>query len=205
MIRKRKINVKEQIFDKSIQLFLVKGYNATTIRDITAAVGITPGSLYWHFKSKHELLYAIIDHYDATFTDAVIREVTNSQGNFLTKMRYQHKWATEFAYQHRDLCICFLTVAAEMVGSKTDLAKRIQAIYTKYRIFLRELLELGKKEGCIRDNLNLDLTANVINSIHNGSLLEWYINYDEIDGPLFARTYRDVILFGIVDSEAVQK
>jgi hypothetical protein len=63
---------------------------------------------------------------------------------------------------------------------------------------LRELLEIGKKEGYIRDELDIDLVAHVINSIHNGSLLEWYINYNEIDGSLFARTYRDVILFGIV-------
>jgi hypothetical protein len=85
-----------------------------------------------------------------------------------------------------------------MVGSETDIAKRIRAIYIKYRKFLRELLEIGKKEGYIRDELDIDLVAHVINSIHNGSLLEWYINYNEIDGSLFARTYRDVILFGIV-------
>lgn len=205
MVRDKTISIKEQILDKSIQLFLHKGYSATTIKDITDGVSITKGAFYWHFKSKDELLYTIVAHYETTFTDSIIRAVNNSQGNFLTKMKYAHKWATDFAYQHRDLCVGFLTIAAEMVGSETDIANRIRTIYIKYRIFLRELLELGKRQGYIRDYLDLDLVANVINSIHNGSLLEWYINYDEIDGALFARTYRDVILFGIVKQEKKQE
>jgi AcrR family transcriptional regulator len=205
MVRDKKISIKDQILDKSIQLFLRKGYNATTIKDITDAVNITKGAFYWHFKSKDELLSTIVAHYESTFTDSIIPAVRNSEGTFLTKMKYAHKWATDFAYQHRELCVCFLTIAAEMVGSETDIAKRIRAIYNKYRKFLRELLEFGKEEGYIRDNLDIDLVANVINSIHNGSLLEWYINYDEIDGSLFARTYRDVILFGIVKQGGKEK
>jgi AcrR family transcriptional regulator len=205
MGRDKTVSVKEQILDKSIQLFLRKGYNGTTIKDITDAVNITKGAFYWHFKSKDELLSTIVAHYENTFTDTIIPAVRNSEGTFLTKMKYAHKWATEFAYHNRDLCMCFLTIAAEMVGSETDIEKKIRETYSKYLTFLKELLEFGKKEGYIRDDLDIESVANVINSIHNGSLLEWYIHYDEIDGSLFARTYLDVVLFGICKTESKTK
>lgn len=42
-------------------LFATRGYKATTMRDIAAEVGMQPGSLYYHFASKQELLQAIYE------------------------------------------------------------------------------------------------------------------------------------------------
>ena len=62
-----------------------------------------------------------------------------------------------------------------------------------YQIILRipwyVRLELGKKEGVIRDDLDIDILSNVINALHNGILFEWHMNYDEINSVLLARTY----------------
>ena len=40
-------------------MFGVKGYENTSVRDIAAAIGILPGSLYHHFESKEELFVAV--------------------------------------------------------------------------------------------------------------------------------------------------
>lgn len=42
------------------ELFYEQGAVATTIRQITAACGLTPGALYNHFTSKEELLYVLV-------------------------------------------------------------------------------------------------------------------------------------------------
>jgi AcrR family transcriptional regulator len=41
-------------------LFREKGYDATTIRDIAAAVGMRSGSPFYHFRSKQEMLKAVV-------------------------------------------------------------------------------------------------------------------------------------------------
>jgi len=41
------------------RLFRQKGYNGTTIRDIADAVGMRSGSPFYHFKSKHEILFSV--------------------------------------------------------------------------------------------------------------------------------------------------
>ena len=44
----------------AIELFYERGAQATTVRDITAACGLTPGALYNHFASKDHLLYLVV-------------------------------------------------------------------------------------------------------------------------------------------------
>ena len=49
-----------RIADAAIELFYNQGATATSVRDITAACGLTPGALYNHFSSKEQLLYVLI-------------------------------------------------------------------------------------------------------------------------------------------------
>ncbi len=47
--------------DAAARLFAAQGYRATTIRDISGAVGMLPGSVYYHFPSKEDLLLAVYE------------------------------------------------------------------------------------------------------------------------------------------------
>jgi len=44
----------------ALTLFAEKGYRATSLRDIAAAVGVQAGSLYNHITSKDELLFSLL-------------------------------------------------------------------------------------------------------------------------------------------------
>ena len=54
-----KISRKEQIELASTELFKVKGYSATSMRDIASSVGIEAASLYSHISSKELILMRI--------------------------------------------------------------------------------------------------------------------------------------------------
>ena len=62
---------------------------------------------------------------------------------------------------------------------------------------MEELIEEGKK-GEVRQDLDTGMISHVITAIHNGMLLEWYMNVDTIDGKQLAKTYKDVMLKGIL-------
>ena len=55
------------------RLFREKGYNGTTIRDIAAAVGMRSGSPFYHFKTKHDMLRAVVLDGMAAIHEAVTR------------------------------------------------------------------------------------------------------------------------------------
>ena len=52
--------VARSLLTSGVRCFASSGYHATTTRDITAAVGLSPGALYVHFRSKEHLLFEII-------------------------------------------------------------------------------------------------------------------------------------------------
>jgi AcrR family transcriptional regulator len=57
----RPLAAREAIFSAATRLFGERGYTGTTMRDIAKAVGILPGSLYAHIRSKEAVLLEIIE------------------------------------------------------------------------------------------------------------------------------------------------
>jgi AcrR family transcriptional regulator len=53
-------NRKSDLIAAAAKLFRQKGFDATSTRDIAAAVGMRSGSPFYHFKSKGDLLYAVM-------------------------------------------------------------------------------------------------------------------------------------------------
>lgn len=51
---------KNEILDAAERLFGIKGFDGTSTGEILDAVGIARGTLYYHFKSKEEILDAMI-------------------------------------------------------------------------------------------------------------------------------------------------
>ena len=49
---------RQEIVEKSLQLFSVKGYYNTSVNDILETTGLTKGGLYGHFRSKEEIWQA---------------------------------------------------------------------------------------------------------------------------------------------------
>ncbi|MBO5397750.1 MAG: TetR/AcrR family transcriptional regulator [Clostridia bacterium] len=52
---------KRKIFETSMKLFSEKGYDATSIEEITATVGVAKGTLYYHFTSKEEIFNFLVE------------------------------------------------------------------------------------------------------------------------------------------------
>jgi AcrR family transcriptional regulator len=68
-------STRERIIDEALRLFAERGYSATSVAEIEAASGLSPGAggLYRHFKSKYEVLAAAINEH-ATRTRRQVAE-----------------------------------------------------------------------------------------------------------------------------------
>ena len=52
---------KRRIFECAMKLFAEKGYDATSIEEITAVSGIAKGTLYYHFEKKEDILTMLLE------------------------------------------------------------------------------------------------------------------------------------------------
>ncbi|MED5020129.1 TetR/AcrR family transcriptional regulator [Paenibacillus chibensis] len=59
-----------EILDAADELFFQKGFDGTSTNDILEKVGIARGTLYHHFKSKEDIMDALIDRYKVRMLDA---------------------------------------------------------------------------------------------------------------------------------------
>ena len=63
------MSTKEKILDAALTLFAENGYNGTSVEQIAKAVGIKAPSLYKHYKSKEDILNALIDLAEARYEE----------------------------------------------------------------------------------------------------------------------------------------
>ncbi|QBM16222.1 hypothetical protein MARI_03020 [Marinobacter sp. JH2] len=54
------VSARGRLLAEAATLFRDKGYERTTVRDLAAAVGIQSGSLFHHFRTKEEILKAVM-------------------------------------------------------------------------------------------------------------------------------------------------
>jgi AcrR family transcriptional regulator len=191
-------NTVREILRQATRLFVEKGYHGTSIDDITQATGLTRGALYWHFKSKEDLLRRVIEEYETRFLDGLIQRVGEVKGGALDKFEKLIRYNAAFGYYNRDLCVSFTTLSAELIGTRHKIESEIKRIYGKYRNLLTKLIIQGKKEKIFRNEFNPSLTALLVMAIHEGMLLQWSMNRKKVDGEAFVRTYRNVIYRGIL-------
>lgn len=61
---------RDRLYEVALQRFARDGFEATTLRDIAADAGVSPGLLYRYFASKEAVLLAIYDALSAQFAQA---------------------------------------------------------------------------------------------------------------------------------------
>lgn len=77
---------KRKIFETSMDLFAKKGYEATSIEEITSVVGVAKGTLYYHFSSKEEIFYFLIEEGMKLLKNSIYIKTSNLE-NSLDKLK----------------------------------------------------------------------------------------------------------------------
>lgn len=110
---------KRKIFETAMKLFAEKGYEGTSVEEITATVGVAKGTLYYHFSSKEEIYNFLIEEgmklllnsiaiKTANLTDPVAKlkaviviqlKIINKYEEFITILLSQI-WGSEMRHQH---------------------------------------------------------------------------------------------------------
>ena len=77
---------KRKIFEASMKLFAEKGYDATSIEEITANVGVAKGTLYYHFTSKEEIFYFLVEEGIKLMQNSIDIK-TSKLNNYIDKLK----------------------------------------------------------------------------------------------------------------------
>lgn len=106
-VDQRRTDTREQLQAVALQLFAEKGYDGTSLREIAERLGVTKAAVYYHFRSKEEILASLVE-------------------DFLAQLDALLSWAHD---QPRDAAFCteVLRRYSELLGGHgAELARFVQ-------------------------------------------------------------------------------
>ena len=95
---------REQILEAALKVFSEKGYSKATFVDIADEIGLSKGAVYWHFKTKLDLLAAMIAYSEEKMCSSVggklpdsVKELRDRIETYATMYTTDdHAWNFEF-------------------------------------------------------------------------------------------------------------
>lgn len=144
-IQKAPTNTKEAIIDAAVYLFYMKGYSATSIRDIAARAGGNSANIAYHFRHKQGLLeYCVTD-----FFEGYVKGIEKIAAQ-LPKIGPQECLVhyTKFCLKYYSERFLSARFVLREISVDTSLNREIYMTYlTKEKYYLKMFLEEGMAKG----------------------------------------------------------
>jgi AcrR family transcriptional regulator len=62
-VDERRTNTREQIRTVALEMFADRGYDGTSLREIAEQLGVTKAAVYYHFKTKEDILVSLLEDF----------------------------------------------------------------------------------------------------------------------------------------------
>jgi AcrR family transcriptional regulator len=132
---------REQLLKTALELFAKKGIHATGIDAIVEHSGVTKKTLYAHFRSKEELVLAVLRQYDGLARNEFMRRVESGgktpKARLLAIFDFAERW-----FQQSNFYGCLFI---NTIGEYSDTDTPIRQICKEYKKlvkgYIRELCE----------------------------------------------------------------
>lgn len=179
---------RQLIIEKSIPIFNTKGYNTTSISDITAATGITKGAIYGNFKNKDDVASAAFDRAAVIVTGQIadrIRKEKTAPDKLLAMVNYYEEYVQNPPIPGG----CpLLNSSIEAADNLPFLRLKIIRSIALIRDSLVKIVNRGIQEGQIKKGVDADEFG-----VSFYAAIEGAISLSRIEGD--ARSYQHVKQF----------
>jgi AcrR family transcriptional regulator len=157
-------SAKTRIFEAATELFAHNGYHATGVQELSEAVGLGRGALYYHIKSKEDLLFNISM---SLLEDMLVkaRLVADSDETPEEKIRQLGRELVENLAEHR---AGWRVSLYESRSLSEDLHRHVVAARDAYEAIWADVLAKGTAENTLRPVSSMVLRGalGLLNSTH---------------------------------------
>jgi len=156
------------------KLFRDQGYERTTVRDLGNAVGLQSGSLFYHFRTKEEILVAVMALGISATTEQLSEAIARAHGT-------REKLAALF-HVHLNSLLGDNQAALEVMlyewRSVSEAAKPgLIVLRDRYEALWQEVLDAAAAEGLVKKDTRL-LRRTLLGSLHWS--VQWYRSTGEL-------------------------
>lgn len=166
------ISRKHSIVASALEIIDTLGIDGLSLRELAKRQGIVEGALYKHFKSKDEILLAVID-YHARHDSKIISTIENSKKTPKESIIFFIKSFAEL-FESEPAMTCIMS-SYEVLLEDSAVVNRVKEIFTSRSDYLTHLVEKGQKEGSICADLQGEDLSDIILGLLRTVTLKWRI------------------------------
>jgi AcrR family transcriptional regulator len=174
-----------QILDEMIRMVAEQGVDASSLRSVADALGITHAALRHYFPSRDELLLAVYREHEVREQGAPER-----MKSAIGDMR-------ESAARNRavpGLVQLYTTLSADAVQEGHPATREfMRDRFTRLRADLAELIRRDQAAGRIRDDLDAEDLASLSIAVSDGLQVQWLLDPDAVDGERVLRLLERIV------------
>lgn len=165
---------KRKIFETSMKLFADKGYDATSIEEITATVGVAKGTLYYHFSSKEEIFNFLVDEGVKLLKNSITIK-TAKMNNSLDRIRAIVLIQIKILFKYES----FMTIILSKIWGNDERSQMCKKYVFEYIQMIEDIVKDGiqKKEIVNKD---ADIIASGIFGFTCSSFI-YKMKHEEVD------------------------
>jgi AcrR family transcriptional regulator len=180
----------ESILLTSVRLFNERGYDATSMEDLSRALGITKSAIYHHVSAKEELLRLATGRaLDGLFAVAATAEAMG--GRAVGRLEHLVRGSVAVLVGELPFVTLLLRVHGNTPAEREALARR-----REFDRFTASLVKQAVAEGDLRADIDPALTAKLLFGLVN-SVAEWYRPRPGDDGADLADAVCTLVFDGI--------
>lgn len=171
--RRERESREKEIVQAAKELFILKGYESTTIDDIAAKVELSKGTIYLYFNSKDALYYAVSKAGMALMRD-MFKEAIKHQNIGLNQfaaigLSYADFWERYPEYRH----LLHRTPGVKPPEASGPHGKEYASLSEEIMGIMVRSIEVGIEDGSVRRGLDSKVAAFCISSSLQGVLEAW--------------------------------
>lgn len=160
----RAVKTRQEIMNSAIRLFARRGVASTSMKQLGDAIGMTPGALYWHFKSKDDLLLEAISVLHQRFVQSfepMLEEMAKWPAARQLEAFCTH--TANYLGEHREEGIFYGMVGAEYTEKGEDVADALRDALHVYVTAIEQIIVFGQqKTKEFRTDVDARVMANAI-------------------------------------------
>lgn len=152
----------DNALDKAMDVFRFQGFHATSISDLSKAMNLTVGSIYKAFGDKHNLFYQVFNRY-LLLRKKELKEYLSHANTGYEKIQNLLNFYIDSVKELEGKKGCLVVGSAiEIEVLNHELTRAIEFALNKNLSNIKKLIEEGKADGSINQELNVDQAASVL-------------------------------------------
>ncbi len=138
----------EEILRKSMKVFNAKGYHNTSMAQIADECGLLKGSIYHYFKSKEQLMQAVIEYLHQKYKEKVFSIAYQPDLTSREKLEEYIVFSENLFIGSNDGCLMG-NIALETVNTNANFAKSLRAFFQEWINAMAHIFEVdyGKQRA----------------------------------------------------------